>query len=185
MHFADYNEKIRVNQTKTSTVDFVQRHEWLALPAKTLTTQQLPVPYVIVSQISTHNCFSFTECSFQVRLIQENNMRSQGWADIIYNFLIGGDGRIYVGRDWDKVNEHNTRYDAYSIDISLIGTVPGKMQLNALQALIENGVQTGKLTPDYKLLAHWQIKNDNSTTPQPKNILYNAIKKLPHWSPDL
>lgn len=31
---------------------------------------------------------------------------SKNYSDIAYNFLIGGDGNAYVGRDWDKQGAH-------------------------------------------------------------------------------
>ncbi|KAK9752004.1 hypothetical protein QE152_g4582 [Popillia japonica] len=36
----------------------------------------------------------------------QRNMDSNGWADIGYNFLIGGDGYIFQGRGWDKLGAH-------------------------------------------------------------------------------
>lgn len=37
------------------------------------------------------------DCTFQVRTIQTFHIESRGWDDIGYNFLVGGDGAIYVG----------------------------------------------------------------------------------------
>lgn len=97
-------------------------------------------------------------------------MQRQGWGDIIYNFLVGGDGRVYVGKDWNNV------------DVFFIGAydkmLPLKTQLNTLQALIENGIETDKLSPDYKLLANKLISNDNNTTPNPGDTLYQDVTIL-------
>lgn len=40
--------------------------------------------------------------------MQTFHIESRGWGDIAYNFLVGGDGSIYVGRGWDtEVSENN------------------------------------------------------------------------------
>lgn len=41
------------------------------------------------------------ECARLVRDFQTYHIESKGWDDIGYNFLVGGDGSIYVGRGWD------------------------------------------------------------------------------------
>lgn len=48
-------------------------------------------------------------------------MSVSGWDDIGYNFLIGGEGRVYVGRGWDNVGAHTYGYNRISIAFSLIG----------------------------------------------------------------
>lgn len=179
VRFADTNE------TEASTVQFVQKHEWSDLPSQGMTNLPLPVPYVIVSQTFTQNCSSLAECIFQVKFMQLFSMHNQDLADINYNFLIGGDGRVYVGRGWNYMGKHASLYDARSVGITFIGTFnktpPSKAQLTALRAVIRNGIETNKLKPDYKLLAKRQINLGRS--PNPGQALYYVIKKLPHWVP--
>ena len=47
---------------------------------------------------------------------------SQGWSDIGYSFLIGGDGRVYEGRGWGRVGAHTYGYNsrAYGIRYQLL-----------------------------------------------------------------
>jgi len=78
---------------------------------------------------------------------------------------------------------HSYGFNSKSIVISFIDTfnsiVPPKTQLHAAQKMIELGVKTGKIAPDYKLLGHRQV----ASTESPGKALYNEIKKWPHWSP--
>jgi len=115
--------------------------------------------------------------------VQTFHIESFNWSDIGYNFLIGGDGRVYVGRSWDYVGAHSgPNYNSRSIGISFIGTfnsvIPSKAQLHAAQKLIELGVEDGKIASDYKLLGHRQV----TETLSPGDALYSVIQKWPHWS---
>lgn len=109
-------------------------------------------------------------------------MESRGWDDIAYNFLIGGNGFVYVGRDWDKMGTHTKEYNQDSIGIAFIGTFnsiePSEKQLLAAQRLLELGIQNGKLHPNYRLLGHRQLM----ATQSPGDKLYEIIKTWPHWS---
>lgn len=48
------------------------------------------------------------------------NLDSVG-DDISYNFLVGSDGKVYVGRGWDVEGGHTRGYNKKSICISFIG----------------------------------------------------------------
>lgn len=109
-------------------------------------------------------------------------MKSREFADIGYNFLVGGDGAVYVGRDWDIQGQHTKNYNRNSICIAFIGTfsknVPTKRQLCAAQDLIEDGVKLKKLKPDYNLYGHRQL----TPTESPGVALYEIIKKWSRWT---
>lgn len=109
-------------------------------------------------------------------------MESQGWDDIGYNFLVGGDGSAYEGRGWDKEGAHTKGFNKRSICIAFIGTfnkvIPPQRQLIAAQMLIDQGVKMGKLEPDYQLYGHRQLIPSES----PGAALYDIIKKWPHWT---
>ena len=68
-----------------------------------------------------------------------------GWDDIGYNFLIGSDGRVYIGRGWDKVGAHTKGYNSRSISIAFMGnymtTKPSAIMLTAAQNLIQYGIK--------------------------------------------
>lgn len=169
---------------KVRNVRFVERNEWGAQPpTEPLTKLKLPVPYVIISHTATEFCTTQSQCTFHVRFAQTFHIESRKWADIAYNFLVGGDGLAYVGRSWDYVGAHSFGYNNVSIGISFIGTfnsvVPPKRQLFAAQRIIELGVEGGKISPNYKLLGHRQV----SETLSPGDALFSILKTWPNWAP--
>jgi len=166
-------------------VTLVGRKEWdAANTTEFLTKLKLPVPYVIIMHTGTpvDACSTESKCADYVRAMQKTDMKFKH-IDIIYNFLAGGDGRIYVGRDWDYMGSHSFGYNNRSIGVAFVGTfhnvLPPKKQLDAVQKLIELGVEIGKIAPDYTLLGHRQVSNK---TLSPGEALYNIIKTWSHWS---
>lgn len=109
-------------------------------------------------------------------------MDSNGWADIGYNFLIGGDGYIFQGRGWDKLGAHVKSFNNVSIGIAFIGLfedkLPSNASLSAAQELLKTGVIDGYIKEDYKLFGMRQLSKFNS----PGQKLYELIKSWPHWS---
>ncbi|XP_024889967.1 peptidoglycan-recognition protein SA-like [Temnothorax curvispinosus] len=159
----------------------VERDEWGAQPSRPLRKMMLPVSYVIIFHTATAFCTTQSKCANQLRIIQNNQMEGI-FDDIAYNFMVGGDGLAYVGRNWNYVGGYSRHYNGISIGIAFIGdftsVVPPKTQLNAAKELIKFGVRAEKIAPDYKLLGARQVV----TTKNPGNALYNEIIKWPHWS---
>lgn len=123
-------------------------------------------------------------CVARVRQIQHYHMNTMGYDDISYNFLVGGDGRIYEGRGY-AVGAHTEDYNKRSICIAFIGdfTLHGapERQWRAAQKIIENGIIMNKIHPFYTLYGHRQLKNTES----PGMMLYNQIIYWPHWSKEI
>nr|XP_033328400.1 peptidoglycan-recognition protein LC-like [Megalopta genalis] len=166
-------------------IRFIERNEWGAQPpSHPLAKLTLPVPYVIIGHTATEGCIKQSECTHRVRFAQTFHIESRHWSDIAYNFLVGGDGYVYIGRDWDHIGAHAFGYNNISIGISFIGTFntikPNNRQLHAAKKLIELGVKKGKITKNYKLLGHRQV----SATLSPGDVLFSIIKTWPHWSSD-
>ncbi|XP_037045309.1 peptidoglycan-recognition protein LC-like isoform X1 [Bradysia coprophila] len=188
----DWRKNIPINSSiendiKTSeygsSLRYVTRSEWLAQPPNSnLNNLELPSQRVIIAHTATENCTNQATCTFRVRYIQTFHMESQGWDDIGYNFLVGGDGAVYEGRGWDKEGAHTKGFNKRSICIAFIGTfnkmVPPKRQLTAAEFLIDRGVKLNKLIPDYQLYGHRQLIPSESPGP----ALYEVIKTWPHWS---
>ncbi|XP_071453598.1 peptidoglycan-recognition protein SC2-like [Hetaerina americana] len=160
----------------------VSRQQWGGKPPKAPADPlTLPVPYVIVSHTATEHCYTFEDCAAVVRSVQGFHMGSRDWWDVGYNFMVGGDGRVYEGRGWDGVGAHARSYNNISIGLSFVGTFsdvePPARQVTAAKRLIAEGVRLGKVSPDYVLLGHRQV----SPTESPGEKLYRMLKTWPHW----
>ncbi|XP_032590883.1 peptidoglycan-recognition protein LC isoform X9 [Drosophila grimshawi] len=147
-----------------------------------LMPQKLPVDRVIIAHTATEGCDNLDVCSYWMRSIQSYHMDTLDWSQIGYNFLVGGDGRVYVGRDWDDIGAHTIRYNTGSIGIAFIGSFgkmePTELQLRACQLLIAEGVHLGKLSEDYKIYGHKQLL----ATESPGDKLFKIITTWPHFA---
>lgn len=114
--------------------------------------------------------------------IQNFHINSRKWLDIGYNFLIGGDGKVYTGRGWDFEGSHTLKYNAKSIGIAFIGSfkwiAPTENQLCAAKKLIAEGLLQKKISTDYQLFGHCQLRRTDS----PGQALYDVIKTWDHWT---
>ncbi|XP_058805198.1 peptidoglycan recognition protein 1-like [Phymastichus coffea] len=171
-----------------SEITFVTRAEWGARPPTKmlLDLETVPAPYVVISHTATKSCYSKSQCLPHIRSIQAFHIESHGWLDIGYNFLIGGDGFVYIGRGWDKQGAYTHKYHQNSIEISFIGTFreerPTQVQLDTARKLMQIGVRENKLARDYKLLEHKQVGLPH--TQRPGDLLYDIIKTWEHWDPN-
>ena len=62
--------------------------------------------------------------------------------------MIGGDGRIYVGRGWDARGEHKYGHND-AIGVAFIGNFkgaePSQLQIDGFKSLMETGLKEEKL----------------------------------------
>ncbi|CAG2069562.1 unnamed protein product, partial [Timema podura] len=81
----------------------VNRSTWEARPAYHTMEANLTAPanHVIVAHTGSAPCVTLSECSKITCIIQGFQMDDLGYADIAYNFLVGGDSQVYEGRGWD------------------------------------------------------------------------------------
>uniref|UniRef100_A0A034VF87 Peptidoglycan-recognition protein LF n=1 Tax=Bactrocera dorsalis TaxID=27457 RepID=A0A034VF87_BACDO len=177
---------IPVNATlvpRPNSLMLISRDEWSAqTKPDEMQKLQLPIERIIIAHISTAQCENRVQCDARVRGMQAFHVHSNGWGDIGYNFLIGGDGLVYEGRGWYNQGAHTTGYNGNSICIAFIGTfnveVPTEKDLKAAQLLIDEGVRLGVLTGNYRLYGARQL----TATESPGKALYSIIMKWPHWS---
>ncbi|KAJ8955322.1 hypothetical protein NQ318_003415 [Aromia moschata] len=160
----------------------ISRSSWGAKsPRSKLSLRVNPPPWVVVHHSDTPSCTSRSACESRVKNIQSYHMDNRQWADIGYNFLIGGDGNIYEGRGWGVYGAHVPKYNSKSIGICLIGNFqassPPSNQMEALKQLIECGEETGKLASNYHVIGHRQ----GGSTTCPGNSLYNKITTFSRW----
>ncbi|KAH8270086.1 hypothetical protein KR018_003804 [Drosophila ironensis] len=164
----------------------LDRSEWQGEPPSGKYPHlQLPVSNVIIHHTATEGCEQEETCIYRMQTIQAFHMKSLDWTDIGYNFLVGGDGQIYVGRGWHIQGQHVKGYGAISISIAFIGTFvnvePPERQIEAAKQLMEEGVRLHKLHPDYRIYAHRQV----SPTESPGQKLFELMKHWPRFTQDV
>lgn len=114
--------------------------------------------------------------------MQTIDMDTHKWPQLGYNFLVGGDGRVYEGRGWDYIGAHTPEYNNNSIGIAFIGnfnqSMPKPALLRAGQLLLAEGVRLKKLSPNYEIFGQSQL----IATHSPGKNLYNVIKTWSHFA---
>lgn len=132
-----------------------------------------PVDMVIIKHTGGGTCNSFKLCAGKVYTIYGTKI-AEGFCDIYCNFLIGGDGNVYVGLGWDIRNHQRDS----TIDIVFFGNFDVHIftdtMADAALKLIEDGVKNNKLHPNYKIVNHNQTENQRSPG-------HNVIKKVVKW----
>jgi N-acetylmuramoyl-L-alanine amidase len=160
----------------------ISRASWGArAPTSTTRLTNQPVQYAFIHHAASANCNDRASCQALVRSFQNQHMNTNGWADIGYSFVIGGDGSIFEGRGWDRVGAHTTNYNSVGLGFCLTGTftsaLPPKAQTDAVKSLIACGVTLGKLRSAYTLRGH----RDMGSTECPGTSLFNEIRTWPHY----
>ncbi|XP_058124372.1 peptidoglycan-recognition protein LC-like isoform X3 [Anopheles coustani] len=161
----------------------VTRQEWVAQPPREpLTDLKLPVSNVIIAHTATESCTNQGACIFRVRFIQLFHMDSINYDDISYNFLIGGDNRIYEGRGWKKIGAHTRGHNNNCEGIAFVGEYnftdqPTEEQMDLLNQLLEYGVSKGYITENYKIYAS---EHFDDASPTGKSLI-EALQKLPQF----
>ncbi|OCT66138.1 peptidoglycan recognition protein 1 [Xenopus laevis] len=159
----------------------ISRASWGASPSKCQARLPRALKYVIIHHTAGASCTTESACKAQARSIQNFHMKTNGWCDIGYNFLIGEDGQIYEGRGWQTVGAHAKNYNSNSIGISFMGTftnrVPNSVAQQAAKNLINCAVAKNVINTDYTLKGH----RDVSSTECPGTSFYNLIKNWPHF----
>lgn len=177
---SDFNDvnSVRSNREELGKHCVFSKKEWGG-KASLLCDKPLyhPTEYVIISHTGGRVCKNFFECSELMQQIQAQ--WSTQHSDIGQNFLIGGDGNIYVGRGWDIQNSYRDN----SIVIGFTGNFAFDClkpnMIAGLKQLLEQGVKLKKLKPGYKLVCH----NQTYHTLSPGRNVYNVISKFSHFCP--
>lgn len=119
--------------------------------------------------------------SFEARLrqIQNFHMKTRGWCDIGYHYLISADGRIWEGRLAHLIGAHVARKNANNMGISLLGTYMtkpiSKEQLQSAAALAAQlATQGGFKIDDEHLKGH----RDQQSTNCPGDALYAQLGEI-------
>lgn len=113
----------------------------------------------MIYHTGTETCFSRETCDPLVRNLQAKYLMSYPLnRDIGYNFVISGDGNVYVGRGWHAVGAHTFGFNRISLGIGLIGTFYDRplsvKQIQALEDLIKLGVKNYRIVEDFKFYSY-------------------------------
>ncbi|KAG8296887.1 peptidoglycan binding [Homalodisca vitripennis] len=161
------------------------RWRWGAQPAGYIDDNTLPIKRVVIIHTASEELLATPKCIHYVRQVQSVHMEGRGWSDIAYNFLIGGDGSVFVGRDWDKVGAHTKSNNIGTLGIAFIGTfidrMPNNYQLEALNKLLEQGLKLKKLSEDYKIVAQCQLQ----VTASPGRMFVEELRSWPRFDSSL
>jgi len=142
---------------------------------------ETPVHHVFVHHTAEQECQTQDECEKIMRGIQHFHKVTRGWDDIGYNFVIGGDGKVYDARGWDKIGAHTKGVNNVSVAFTLMGNFmkvePKNNMIESLKNLVQCGIDKGFVANDYQLHGH----RDQSCTACPGDKLYDIIKLWPHF----
>lgn len=159
----------------------ITREFWYGKEPKCYKNITRPVDMVIIKHTGGGPCNSFTMCAGKVRTIYGIDLADHGLCDIYCNFLIGGDGSIYVGRGWDVRNAQRDR----TIDIVFMGSFDDEIltdtMIEAALLLIQFGANQGKLVQDYIVVNHNQTASQRS----PGRNVFESVVKWPHYDSGL
>ncbi|KAK4875941.1 hypothetical protein RN001_012363 [Aquatica leii] len=160
----------------------VSREQWGARNPEIIDYVVFPLDIVIIQHTATDTCKSTETCKNLVRSIQNYHIDNVNFGDIGYNFLIGGDGKVYEGRGWHKQGAHLIGYNSKSVGIAFIGNfnsvLPTDAAIKAVKDLMACGVELEELTPDYKLFGAKQL----SATASPGSELFNRMRNWDHFT---
>jgi len=88
---------------------------------------------------------------------------------------------VYEGRAWDRIGAHTLGWNNVAVSVCFMGDYSRKMPpsgaLAAARALIDCGVQIGKIAPDYILCGHRDLR----ATEGPGETLYRHIQTWDHY----
>lgn len=164
------------NTSDVGIHQLITKQDWLGREAKSFTNITFPINTVIIKHTGGGTCDTLSNCAGKVQTIQAINIAG-GKPDIYCNFLIGGDGNIYVGRGWNVQNAQRSG----TIDIVFIGNFdiiyPSNSMVEAARLLMEDGIKTKKLDQNYKVVCH----NQTAMVRSPGVNLFNEVKTWPHY----
>jgi len=164
------------------SLQLVSRSQWGARPPTSVTNINGAVNMTFVHHAAGPPCFDLAECSARVKAIQNYHMDSNGWNDVGYSYLIGEDGRVYEGRGWSVVGSHTLNYNSVAYGFCILGDFmlrgPNQVALDAVQDIIDCGVELGYIVADYEMFGH----RDGRCTACPGDVLYSIIREWPHYS---
>uniref|UniRef100_T1J1Y3 Peptidoglycan-recognition protein n=1 Tax=Strigamia maritima TaxID=126957 RepID=T1J1Y3_STRMM len=154
----------------------VTRHQWKSKVFRPRAQMVLAAENVFIHHSKEKTCWNLEECSERARLLEYRHIKLYRFLDFGYNFMIGGDGRVYEGRGWKRFGAHTTGFN-YDIGILFLGNFddyrPPKRMIETAKSLLECGRERGVLQPGYSVYGH----RDVGCTSCPGRYLYSEITR--------
>lgn len=111
------------------------------------TNKLVPFKLIRIETTGRRNCDTYATCSTIMQELQSNQVNN-GYVDILWNFVVGGDGNVYVGRGWNV-----SIFDNTTMGIGMIGRNmwnESKTEVReAITELIGYGVILNEIDSDY------------------------------------
>ncbi|XP_012262798.2 peptidoglycan-recognition protein 2-like [Athalia rosae] len=173
--------QISADETTSQCPNIISRNQWGARQAVSVNYLIVPIPYVVIHHTAGRSCTQFSECAQAVADIQAQHMSGNGWHDIGYTFLIGGDGNVYEGSGWTREGAHTLGYNKKSVGIAFMGSYQdnnaSQSMMDAAHKLIACGKEKGVLRSSVRVIGARQA----GATISPGLALYNQIQSWPEW----
>ncbi|KAL5016028.1 hypothetical protein ScPMuIL_005617 [Solemya velum] len=170
-----------VQLPEANAVNIMTRDCWSARETRKTDHMVTPVNFVFIHHTAMSRCYNHHDSCEEMKRIQDLHMDGRGWDDIAYNFVISEEGQVYEGRGWDRVGAHTKSWNDVAIAICIMGNFvdkePDSAAKSTLKNLLEFGVRLGKISADYTLHGHRDVRD----TACPGDKLYNFIKSLSHF----
>ncbi|XP_033756638.1 peptidoglycan recognition protein 1-like [Pecten maximus] len=165
------------------TEDIVSRSQWGAQDPTGKETMKTPVKIVFIHHTAGGRTTSKEKGMEITRGIQGFHKEERKWADIGYNFLVNEGGHVFEGRGWSLVGAHTKGMECSFCCVlyhgeTLTSTSQIPRAVKAVLDMIQLGIDTGKISKDYKVYGH----RDVGATGCPGKYLYDIIKKWDKYS---
>ncbi|MDX2972695.1 peptidoglycan recognition protein [Kribbella solani] len=147
------------------------------------------VQAAFVHHTADRNDYTRTQVAAMMRAIYAYHVKSRGWCDVGYNFLIDRFGRIFEGRaggaQWPVLGAHTASFNADSFGVALIGNfdkaAPPPVMLESTARLIAWKLDANYRSPlativlDGSRLHTVSGHRDTKATDCPGTQLYNKL----------
>ncbi|XP_054264955.1 peptidoglycan recognition protein-like [Macrosteles quadrilineatus] len=144
--------KVDMLNPPTMFMTMIERREWGArVPVYRLKTE-LPSDTVLLRYTGTETCKDETSCTKLIQDLQKLQIDKLNQADIMWNFMIGGDAKVYEGTGWRHTTPKEDKYMDYdfrNLDIAYIGKDNNDVTPDmrwACRKLIEHSCRLEKLS---------------------------------------
>jgi hypothetical protein len=116
------------------------RSRWGAAPATSVSPQKPGgVHTIVVHHTVGGRPLTVVGAKRELQSMQRHHMRSQGWSDIGYNFIIDGFGRVWEGRGAYRVGAHTLGRNTGTIGVAFMGNYE-KVELSDRQIAAFNNL---------------------------------------------